>query len=59
MRKPLIAWAQLVSGLTLTALSFFQVITEIPYSTFAVLGGGFLTVDGYRNLRALRGPHEP
>ena len=55
MRKPLIAWAQIVTGLTLSGLYVLGRITETPYTFLAVMVGTTLLVDGCRNLRALRG----
>ncbi|KND23354.1 hypothetical protein [Streptomyces acidiscabies] len=54
MRKPLIAGAQVVSGLTIVLLSLFGMITKEPYSILAPMLGTGLFVDGCRDLWTLR-----
>ncbi|CCA59320.1 MULTISPECIES: hypothetical protein [Streptomyces] len=48
------AYAAIATGLLLTVLYLFEVISVSPYSTFAVLAGAALVVDGVRRVRELR-----
>ncbi|SEC82112.1 hypothetical protein [Streptomyces sp. TLI_105] len=48
------AYAAIVTGILLMILYLFEVISASPYSTFAILVGGALVVDGARRVRDLR-----
>ncbi|ROQ33515.1 hypothetical protein EDD98_2543 [Streptomyces sp. PanSC19] len=52
------AYAAIATGVLLMALYLFEVISASPYSTFAVLAGGVLVVDGVRRVRDLRREQE-
>ncbi|MFE0642350.1 hypothetical protein ACFW2Y_12170 [Streptomyces sp. NPDC058877] len=53
------AYGAIIAGVVLLALYVSDTITTTPYSTFAILAGTGLVVDGIRRLYHLRRSRNP